>query len=223
MGLTILEYANNLNLGVSTFVSVGNRVDISPNDLLEYWEEDKATEIILLYLESFGNPRKFAQIARRVSAKKPIVVVKGGSTAAGSKAAASHTGSMATSDISTDVLFNYAGVIRVNTMEELFDIASVLSNQPLPKGRKLAILTNGGGPGIIAADASARHNLILPAFSPETITKLKSVIKRDIVINNPLDTTAGATAEEFRDILQVLAEERYRFGNGDFHPADCIK
>ncbi len=207
MGLTILEYANNLNLGVSTFVSVGNRVDISPNDLLEYWEEDKATKIILLYLESFGNPRKFAQIARRVSAKKPIVVVKGGSTAAGSKAAASHTGSMATSDISTDVLFKYAGVIRANTIEELFDIATVLSNQPLPKGRKLAILTNGGGPGIIAADASARNNLILPAFSPETITKLKSVIKRDILINNPLDTTAGATAEEFRDILQVLAEE----------------
>jgi len=92
-------------------------------------------------------------------------------------------------------------------MEELFDIASVLSNQPLPKGRKLAILTNGGGPGIIAADASARNNLILPTFSPETVQKLKSVIKRDIVINNPLDTTAGATAEEFRDILQVLAEE----------------
>jgi acetyltransferase len=207
MGLTILEYANNLNLGVSTFVSVGNRVDISPNDLLEYWEEDKATKIILLYLESFGNPRKFAQIARRVSAKKPIVVVKGGSTAAGSRAAASHTGSMATSDISTDVLFKYAGILRAATMEELFDIASVLSNQPLPKGRKLAILTNGGGPGIIAADASARQNLTLPQFSPETVKKLKSVIKRDIVINNPLDTTAGATAEEFRDILQVLAEE----------------
>jgi acetyltransferase len=208
MGLTILEYAQNLNLGVSTFVSVGNRVDISPNDLLEYWEQDKATKVILLYLESFGNPRKFAQIARRVSAKKPIVVVKGGSTAAGSKAAASHTGSMATSEISTEVLFKYAGIIHVNTMEELFDVASLLSNQPLPKGRKLAILTNGGGPGIIAADASARHNLVLPQFSADTIARLKSVIKRDIVINNPLDTTAGATAQEFHDILQVLANEQ---------------
>lgn len=207
MGLTILEYANNLNLGVSTFVSVGNRVDISPNDLLEYWEQDKATDVILLYLESFGNPRKFAQIARRVSQKKPIVVVKGGSTAAGSKAAASHTGSMATSEISTEVLFNYAGIIHVNTTEELFDVASVLSNQPLPKGRRLAILTNGGGPGIIAADASARQNLLLPTFSDETKAKLKAVIKRDIVINNPLDTTAGATAQEFHDILQVLAQE----------------
>jgi acetyltransferase len=208
MGLTILEYAMNLNLGVSTFVSVGNRVDISPNDLLEYWEDDKATKVILLYLESFGNPRRFAQIARRVSAKKPIVVVKGGSTAAGSRAALSHTGSMATSDVSTDVLFKHAGVLRVNSIEELFDVASLLSNQPLPKGRKMAIVTNGGGPGIIAADASARHNLDLPPFSQETITKLKSVIKRDIIINNPLDTTAGATADEFHDILQVLSSEK---------------
>jgi acetyltransferase len=208
MGLTILEYANNLNLGVSTFVSVGNRVDISPNDLLEYWEQDEATKVILLYLESFGNPRKFAQIARRVSRKKPIVVVKGGSTAAGSKAAASHTGSMATSEISTEVLFKYAGIIHVNTTEELFDVASVFSNQPLPKGRRLAILTNGGGPGIIAADAAARHNLSLPPLSPEMVAKLKTVIKRDIAINNPLDTTAGATAQEFHDILQVLANEK---------------
>ena len=97
---------------------------------------------------------------------------------------------------------------RVNTMEELFDVASLLSNQPLPKGRKLAILTNGGGPGIIAADASARHDLALPQFSQETVNKTQSVIKRDIVINNPLDTTAGATADEFRDILQVLSDEK---------------
>jgi len=207
MGLTILEYAKNLNLGVSTFVSVGNRIDISSNDLLEYWEEDTATKVILLYLESFGNPRKFARIARRVSAKKPIVVVKGGSTVAGSRAAASHTGAMATSDISTDVLFQHAGVIRVNTMEELFDVAILLSNQPLPRGRRLVIVTNGGGPGIIAADASARHGLVLPQFSKEIVQKLKSTIKRDIVINNPLDTTAGATAKEFHDILQVLASD----------------
>lgn len=207
MGLTILEYARNLNLGISTFVSVGNRVDISSNDLLEYWEDDAATAVILLYLESFGNPRKFARIARRVSMKKPIVVVKGGVTTVGSRAAASHTGAMATSDVSADVLFHHAGVIRVNTMEDLFDMAILLSNQPLPTGRRLVILTNGGGPGIIAADASARHGLTLPQFSEETTLKLKAVIKRDIVINNPLDTTAGATAEEFRDILRVLASD----------------
>ena len=173
MGLTILEYARNLNMGISTFVSVGNRVDISSNDLLEYWEQDQATDVILLYLESFGNARKFARIARRVSASKPIVVVKGGSTQAGSRAASSHTGAMATSDVASDVLFRHAGIIRVNIMEELFDVATLLSNQPLPRGRRLVIVTNGGGPGIIAADAAARNGLLLPQLSQELASKLR--------------------------------------------------
>jgi acetyl coenzyme A synthetase (ADP forming)-like protein len=208
MGLVILQYAQNLNMGISTFVSVGNRADISSNDLLEYWEEDVATKVILLYLESFGNPRKFARIARRVSTQKPIVAVKGGTTQAGARAASSHTGAMATSDVTSDVLFNHAGIIRVNSMEELFDVATLLSNQPLPKDKRLIIVTNGGGPGIIAADASARAGLLLPQLSEEMKTKLKSVIKRDIRLNNPLDTTAGATVEEFHDILELLATDK---------------
>lgn len=208
MGLTILEHANNLNMGISTFISAGNRIDVESNVLLEYWEHDSATKVILLYLESFGDPRRFARIARRISAKKPIVVVKSGSTQAGSRAAASHTGAIATSDVTIDALFHHAGIIRVNTMEELFDIATLLSNQPLPKGRRLAIITNGGGPGIIAADASARSGLVLPQFSPETENKLKSVALRDISINNPLDTTAGSTPEEFCHMLEILANDK---------------
>lgn len=208
MGLVILQYAHNLNMGISTFISVGNRADISSNDLLEYWEDDAATTVILLYLESFGNPRKFARIARRVSTKKPIVVVKGGRTLAGSRAASSHTGAMATADVTTDVLFKHAGIIRVDLMEELFDVATLLSNQPLPNGNRLTIVTNGGGPGIIAADAAARAGLLLPQLSNEIAGKLKSVIKRDIKLNNPLDTTAGATAEEFHDILNLLAIDK---------------
>ena len=207
MGLTILEHANNLNMGISTFVSAGNRIDVESNVLLEYWENDPATKVILLYLESFGDPRRFARIARRISTKKPIVVVKSGSTPAGSRAAASHTGAIATSDVTIDALFHHAGIIRVNTMEELFDIATLLSNQPLPVGRRLAIITNGGGPGIIAADASSRSGLVLPQFSPETESKLKSVALRDIKINNPLDTTAGSTPEEFCHMLQILAND----------------
>jgi acetyl coenzyme A synthetase (ADP forming)-like protein len=207
MGLTILEHANNLNMGVSTFISAGNRIDVESNELLEYWENDPATKVILLYLESFGDPRKFARIARRISTKKPIVVVKGGGTPAGSRAAASHTGAIATSDVTIDALFYYAGIIRVNSMEELFDVATLLSNQPLPKGRRLAIITNGGGPGIIAADASARSGLVLPPFSLETETRLKSVALRDISINNPLDTTAGSTPEEFCHMLEILAND----------------
>jgi acetyl coenzyme A synthetase (ADP forming)-like protein len=208
MGLVILEYANNLDIGISTFVSVGNRADISSNDLLEYWEQDTATDVILLYLESFGNPRKFSHIARRVTRKKPIVVVKSGSTQAGSRAAASHTGAMATSDVVSDVLFRHAGIIRVNLMEEMFDVASLLSNQPLPRGRRLAIVTNGGGPGIIAADAAARNGLLLPQPSPDLVGKLMSVLKRNISIHNPLDTTAGADAKEFHDILGIMADDK---------------
>jgi acetyl coenzyme A synthetase (ADP forming)-like protein len=208
MGLVVLEYASNLDIGISTFVSVGNRADISSNDLLEYWEQDPSTDVILLYLESFGNPRKFSRIARRVTAKKPVVAVKGGSTQAGSRAAASHTGAMATSDVVSDVLFRHAGIIRVNLMEEMFDVAALLSNQPLPRGRRLVIVTNGGGPGIIAADSAARNGLVLPQPSEEMIGKLKSVVRRDISFHNPLDTTAGADAEEFRAILRLLADDK---------------
>ncbi|HXY74784.1 MAG TPA: GNAT family N-acetyltransferase, partial [Dehalococcoidales bacterium] len=205
MGLVVLEYASNLDLGISTFVSVGNRGDISSNDLLEYWEQDAATDVVLLYLESFGNPGKFSRVSRRVSRRKPIIAVKGGTTQAGLRAAASHTGAMATSNVISDVLFKNAGIIRVNLMEEMFDAATLLSNQPLPRGRRLVIVTNGGGPGIIAADASARQGLVLPQPTPELAAKLKTVIKRDITVHNPIDTTAGATAEEFRGILQILA------------------
>ena len=208
MGEVILDYARSLNIGLSTFVSAGNRADVSPNDLVQYWEHDPATKVILLYLESFGNPRNFVRITRRVSAKKPIVVVKSGSTSAGSRAASSHTGALATSEVVTEALFRQTGILRVNGIEELFDVASLLSNQPLPKGRRLIIVTNGGGPGILAADAASNHGLLLPEILPETIAAMKPHIKRNIRINNPIDTTAQASPEEFEGILQALASDK---------------
>jgi acetyltransferase len=208
MGLTILEHVKNLNMGLSTFVSVGNRADVSSNDFLQYWEQDPATKVILLYLESFGNPNRFARIARRVSAKKPIVAVKSGSTAAGARAALSHTGALATSDVASEVLFKNAGIIRVNAVEELFNLATLLSTQPFPKGRKLVIVTNGGGPGIIAADAAARNGLDIIELSAETCEKIRPFVKRDINLGNPIDTTAGATAAEYEGILRVLAADK---------------
>lgn len=208
MGLIVLQYAKNLDIGISSFVSAGNRADISSNDLLEFWEEDPATSVVLLYLESFGNPHKFAHIARRVAQKKPVVVIKGGSTKAGSRAAASHTGAMATSDVLTDVLFRRAGMIRVNLMEEMFNVAALLSNQPLPKGRDIVIVTNGGGPGILAADAASRNGFNLPQPSKELAEKIKNALGREINIRNPIDTTAGAGAKEFCQILRLLAAEK---------------
>ncbi|MDD5339165.1 MAG: GNAT family N-acetyltransferase [Dehalococcoidales bacterium] len=207
MGLTILEHVKNLNVGISTFVSVGNRADVSSNDFLQYWEQDPATKVILLYLESFGNPDEFAKIARRVSAKKPIVAVKSGTTAAGARAASSHTGALATSDVASDVLFKNAGIIRVNSVEELLNLATLLSTQPLPKGRRLVIVTNGGGPGIIAADAASRNGLEVQELSADSYEKIRPIMKRGINVGNPIDTTAGATAQEYEGILRILAAD----------------
>jgi acetate---CoA ligase (ADP-forming) len=136
LGLAIIDYATSLGLGLSTFVSAGNKADLSGNDLLHYWEDDQNTDVILLYLESFGNPRKFSRIARRVARRKPIVAVKSGRTSAGAKAASSHTGALLqASDHTVDALFRQAGVVRTDTLSELFEVAALLANQPTPVGR----------------------------------------------------------------------------------------
>src|SRR5262249_11505477 len=166
LGLAIMGFANALGLGLSTFVSVGNKADISGNDLLRYWESDENTDVILLYLESFGNPRKFSQIARRVGRKKPIVVVKSGRSSAGARAASSHTVALvAASAVTVNALFREAGVIRTDSLEELFDVASLLVNQPLPQGKRVGIITNAGGPGILCADACEARGLEVPVLN----------------------------------------------------------
>jgi acyl-CoA synthetase (NDP forming) len=134
--------------------SIGNRMDVSSNDLLEFWEDDENTSVILLYLETFGNTRRFSRIARRISRKKPIVAVKSGRSDVGGRAASSHTGALAASDAAVDALFRQAGVIRVNTIEEMFNVAKLLAGQPLLQGPNIGILTNAGGPGVLAADAA---------------------------------------------------------------------
>ena len=165
LGIAMIEEAAQLGLGLSSFVSVGNKADISGNDLLEYWEQDPGTDVILLYLESFGNPRRFARVARRVSRSKPILAVKSGRTQAGVRAAASHTAALVSaSDLSVDALFRQAGVIRVDTIGELLGTAALLGSQPLPRGRRVAIVTNGGGPGILCADACQAAGLEVASF-----------------------------------------------------------
>lgn len=207
LGLGILKYAKNADIGFSSYISVGNRADIAATDMMLYWEKDPMTKVILLYLESFDHPDQFTRISRRVSASKPILAIKGGRSIAGSRAAMSHTGALATPDVVSDALFHQAGIVRVNTIEGLFHSAVLLANQPVPKGKRVAILTNGGGPGTVAADACVRNELVVPELSAETAEKLRGVIKRDIGIGNPLDLTAGVTTQEFEDTLRILAED----------------
>jgi len=207
LGLAILAAAQRLGLGLSSFASVGNKADLSANDLLQYWESDPETDVILLYLESFGNPRRFGRIARRIARTKPIAAVNSGRTAAGSRAASSHTGALAAGDVAVEALFRQAGVIRTETMEELFSVATLLANQPVPAGRNVAILTNGGGPGILAADACESHGLSVPELSPETLGKLVDFLPAEAGIRNPVDMIASATAESYGRALRILAAD----------------
>jgi len=204
LGLAILEYARALNMGLSNFVSIGNRADVSSNDLMQYWREDPLTDVILLYLESFGNPQKFARIARSVTPKKPIVVVKSGRTAAGARAAASHTGAMASTDVAADALFKQAGIIRVNTLEELFDVAIMLAYQSIPRGKRVAILTNGGGPGILTADACADRGLEVPILTEKTRAEMRSFLTSQASVSNPIDMTAEAGYPQYSRALKLL-------------------
>jgi acetyl coenzyme A synthetase (ADP forming)-like protein len=204
LGLAILEQAGQLNLGLSAFASVGNKADVSANDLLEYWETDPRTDVILLYLESFGNPRRFRDIARRVSRSKPIVAVKAGRSGSGARAACSHTGALAASDTIVDALFRESGVIRTETLEELFDVAALLAHQPLPAGKRVGILTNAGGPGILAADACEGFGLAVPPLAAPTVAALREFLPDSASVGNPVDMLATASAEDYRRAIPIL-------------------
>lgn len=208
LGLAVVDYAAALGLGLSSFVSVGNKADISGNDLLHYWEADEETDIILLYLESFGNPRKFARISRRVGRSKPIVAVKSGRSAAGARATTSHTGALiAASDVTVEALFRQAGVIRTDTLEELFDVATLLATQPPPRGDRVAILTNAGGLGIMCADACEAAGLQVPPLPAATEARLRAFLPPEAAVVNPVDMVASATAEDYGRAIEVLARD----------------
>lgn len=204
LGLAILDYAKTLNIGISSFVSVGNKADVSGNDLLEYWEADPRTSVILLYLESFGNPAKFSRTARRISHNKPIVALKSGRSAVGARAAASHTGALASSDAFVDALFHQSGVIRTDTVTELFDVGTLLSRQPVPNGRQVAILTNAGGPGILAADACQFHGLNVAELTKATKAALRDFLPTAASVNNPVDMLASAPPAHYEQALKLI-------------------
>ncbi len=210
LGLALLEASESAGLGVTAFVSIGNKADVSSNDLLEWWEDDDETEMVILYLESFGNPRAFNRIAQRLARRKPILALKGGTTRAGSRAAGSHTAALAGSDAAADALFRDAGVIRARTLDELIDVASLLSAQPVPRGRRVAVVTNAGGLGILAADACEAAGLELPPPSDQTKAALASFMPSEGSLANPIDMLGGANAESFEHVLPpVLADPAF--------------
>jgi acetyl coenzyme A synthetase (ADP forming)-like protein len=206
LGLAVIAHARWAGLGLSSFVSVGNKADISGNDLLEYWESDPETDLALLYLESFGNPRRFSRVARRVGRTKPILAVKSGRTAAGARATSSHTGAMlAASDVTVDALFAQSGVIRADTLGELFDVASLLASQPAPAGRRVGIVTNAGGLGIMCADACGSHGLDVPELTAATRARLAGFLPAEASTANPVDMIASASPEDYERSIRAVA------------------
>lgn len=206
LGIAILDYAHRNNIGISQFVSVGNKADVSGNDLILAWEDDPQTDVITLYLESFGNPRKFSRIARRIGRSKPIVAVKSGRSSAGSRAASSHTGALASSDVAVSALFRQAGVIRVDTIEELFDAASLLSHQPIPKGNRVGIITNAGGPGILAADSLEADGLVVNELSEDLQARIGEKLAAEASTRNPVDLIASGGPSEYEHATTLLLE-----------------
>ncbi len=207
MGMTILDYASEYGIGISQFVSVGNKTDVSGNALTEYWRDDDEVGVILMYLESFGSPRSFVSLARETTRKKPILVVKAGRSEAGAKAASSHTGALAQVDIATDALLAQCGVLRADSVEELFDAALAFSKAPLPRGNRVAILTNAGGPGIIIADACEACGLEVAPLSEESQAKLREILPEEASVSNPVDMIASASPEQVERATRIVVAD----------------
>jgi acetate---CoA ligase (ADP-forming) len=204
LGIMIFAHLRERHLGISSFVAAGNRADVSNNDLMAYWASDANTAVIVLYLESVGNPRNFAQVARDTAAIKPIVAVKSGRTAAGKRAASSHSAALANRDVAVDALFAQAGVIRADTLEALFDVVALLATQPLPMGPRVAVVSNAGGPAVLLTDACDAQGLTLPELKPATIAELRTRLNINTPIANPVDMTAAASPDNFERAIATV-------------------
>ncbi|MCC6223679.1 MAG: GNAT family N-acetyltransferase [Thermoleophilia bacterium] len=204
LGLALLEKADARGLGFSAFFSIGNKADVSSNDLLEHWQDDPGTGIVLLYLESFGNPRKFARVARRVARRKPLLAMKSGTSRAGARAASSHTAALAGSEAAVNALFHQAGVIRATTLEELLDVATLYASGAAPRGRRVGVLTNAGGLGILCADACEAAGLELPQLAAGTLAALARLLPAEASLANPVDMLGSATEETYAGVLPLL-------------------
>lgn len=208
LGMAILDQAASLHLGLSYFVSLGNKANVSTNDLLALWERDDDVRVVMLYLENFGNPRRFVELARRIGATKPILAVKSGRTAAGARAASSHTGALSERDQAAEALFEQCGVVRARTIQELFDYGRAFARAPPPRGPRVAIVTNSGGPGIMATDALLEQDLALAELSPATRERLRARLLPEASVQNPVDVIAGGGPSHFGvAVEEVLADD----------------
>ena len=204
LGGGILNILKDLNLGFAQFISIGNQADINAETAMEYWENEEDVKQILLYMESIQNPANFRRLATRISKKKPILALKAGRSAAGASAASSHTGSLAGADMAADALLRQSGVIREFSLKNLFATAKMFSNCPLPKGDRVAIMTNSGGPGIMATDAVCEYGMQMAQLSDETKAKLRSFLPAAASVKNPVDMIASAPLEHYRQTLETL-------------------
>jgi len=208
LGGGILNILKDLNLGFAQFISIGNQADINAETAIEYWENDKDVEQILLYMESIANPSNFRKLATKVSKKKPILALKAGRSAAGASAASSHTGSLAGADKAANALLAQSGVIREYSLKNLFSTAKVFANCPIPKGNRVAIITNSGGPGIMATDAVCEYGMQMAKITDETKEKLRSFLPAAASVKNPIDMIASAPIEHYKETLKtVIADE----------------
>ncbi len=207
LGVAILAHAHSERIGISKFVSMGNKADVSGNDLLLDFGQDPHTSVILMYLENFGNPRNFIPIAREVTMRKPVIAVKSGRSTAGARAASSHTGSLAGTDIGAAALLKQCGVLRATSIEELFDLGAAFANQPLPAGPRVGILTNAGGPAIMTADAAEGAGLKVPPLSEPTQAALRALLPSEASMTNPVDMIASATPQQYEKATTLLLQD----------------
>jgi acyl-CoA synthetase (NDP forming)/GNAT superfamily N-acetyltransferase len=208
VGIALLEQLTRLGIGVSSFASLGDKSDVSGNDLLMWWEQDRSTALAVLYLESFGNPRKFSRTARRLGARLPVLIVDAGRSAAGQRAAASHTAAAASPVVTREALFGQAGIIAARDFGELIEAATLLASQPLPAGGRVAIVSNVGGAGVLAADACADVGLRVAVLDERVQDELRRLLPAGAAVVGPVDTTAAVAPDVFRRCLeQVAADE----------------
>ncbi|MBZ0202859.1 MAG: acetate--CoA ligase family protein [Ignavibacteria bacterium] len=208
LGAAVLKTVEQNDIGLAQFISIGNKADVSGNTILEYWWNNDDIKVITVYLESFGNPRKFMELTREITKTKPVIVIKSARTSAGMKAASSHTGALASNDVVVDAFLEQGGVIRVSSTDEMFDIAKAFDRAKLPLGNRVGILTNAGGPAILAVDECTNNGLLIPELDKRTQEKLRAIAPKEASVFNPVDLLPPADSVMYSEAARIMLEDK---------------